>query len=544
MSVIAVVFILLFTVPGAFGQKPASPAGTDTAGIDELIRTLVKNGVLLQEDVTALQNKVKKGISRLAALTGLLKEKGMVTEEEAGRIVEAEAGEKKKPVTVVTIAPSPPTSRGEQKWSDVVAPVAKGEERERMKAEIKEEVMTEVKATMEQARAEVPDWTKRIRFGGDIRLRYQADVFDANNGLFRDVNNPTELLNSRNDRHRLTLRARLGATANVNDKTEVGIRISTGSITNPVSTSQTLGNDFNKYTVVFDRAYLKYKPIPSLTFIGGRFENPFFHSDLVWSPSVAFDGVAGDYRPKITNSLTGFLIAGVFPVEEIKLQTQDKWLFAGQAGLQYELKKKFSAKLGAAYYYFKNTQGIPNDVSNPNEYDWTAPGFMQKGNAVFDIDPTAGTEKYALASKYHELNITANLDIAIWSPIHVVLMADYVKNLGYDREKVAALVQIPDYKEYTDAYQIGLSVGHKRMDVFGDWRAYFKYRYLERDAIIDAFTDSDFHLGGTNAKGWILGGEFGLRKNVWAAFKWVTSNEIVGLPYAVDSFFLDVNCRF
>ena len=35
-----------------------------------------------------------------------------------------------------------------------------------------------------------------------------------------------------------------------------------------------------------------------------------------------------------------------------------------------------------------------------------------------------------------------------------------------------------------------------------DWRVYGYYKYLEADAVIDAFTDPDFHFGGTNARGW------------------------------------------
>ena len=41
------------------------------------------------------------------------------------------------------------------------------------------------------------------------------------------------------------------------------------------------------------------------------------------------------------------------------------------------------------------------------------------------------------------------------------------------------------------------------------------YRYLERDAVLDAFTDSDFHLGGTDAKGYQLGFDLGLSRGAW-----------------------------
>jgi hypothetical protein len=70
------------------------------------------------------------------------------------------------------------------------------------------------------------------------------------------------------------------------------------------------------------------------------------------------------------------------------------------------------------------------------------------------------------------------------------------------------------------------------------------YKYLEADAVVDAFTDSDFHLGGTNAKGWILGVDIGLAKNYWIAAKWLTSNEVSGPPLAIDVLQFDINARF
>jgi hypothetical protein len=70
------------------------------------------------------------------------------------------------------------------------------------------------------------------------------------------------------------------------------------------------------------------------------------------------------------------------------------------------------------------------------------------------------------------------------------------------------------------------------------------YKYLEADAVVDGFTDSDFHLGGTNAKGWIVGGDMGLAKNVWITTRWLTANEISGIPLSIDVFQLNLNAKF
>ena len=77
-----------------------------------------------------------------------------------------------------------------------------------------------------------------------------------------------------------------------------------------------------------------------------------------------------------------------------------------------------------------------------------------------------------------------------------------------------------------------------------DWQFTTAYKYLERDAVLDAFTDSDFHLGGTDTKGWILGGSYGLGANAWLTLRWLSANEIDGAPLAIDILQVDVNAKF
>jgi hypothetical protein len=87
-----------------------------------------------------------------------------------------------------------------------------------------------------------------------------------------------------------------------------------------------------------------------------------------------------------------------------------------------------------------------------------------------------------------------------------------------------------------------------------DWNTYIAYRYVDRDAVLDAFTDSVFHLGGTNAKGWVLGVNYGIAKNTWLNFRWYSTDIIDAvlskgttgkpLPFSIDTAVLDLNARF
>lgn len=79
---------------------------------------------------------------------------------------------------------------------------------------------------------------------------------------------------------------------------------------------------------------------------------------------------------------------------------------------------------------------------------------------------------------------------------------------------------------------------------FGDWNAWAAYKYMERDSTMDAWADSNFHLSGTNAKGYILGVNYGLANNIWANVRWLSSSVITGPTYDVDVLLADINARF
>lgn len=415
---------------------------------------------------------------------------------------------------------------------------------ERVTSDIGEEARREIRNQVEARIPALPDWVKRVKLGGDMRLRYQGEYFDSNNAIdIPKPDDPSSALNTQTNRDRLRIRARLNVTAKVNDEVAVGIGLATGNTTDPVSTNQTLGDTLNKKNFLVDLAYLKWTPTTDLTFWGGRFANPWFSTDLVWDPDVNFDGVAFSYRPTVSPSLSLFITGGAFPIQEVELTGRDKWLFGGQVGAKYQVAEKLTARLGVAFYDFEHISGIANDSANPaGATDWSAPQFMQKGNTLMFIDPT-NSLKTGLAAEYRELNITGSLDLGYWDPFRVVLTGDYVKNLGFELDEVRARYGA-DLDDETTGYQLGISVGHPDTLALGRWKASLFYKYLEADAVVDAFTDSDFHLGGTNAKGWIVGGDYGVGRNVWLSSRWLTANEISGDRFGVDVFQFNVNARF
>jgi hypothetical protein len=425
-----------------------------------------------------------------------------------------------------------------------------------MREQIKQEVLAQAKNERWGEPGTLPDWLSRIKWDGDVRLRYEKDIFPPGNSGFtpdyQAINaaggiaraGEAAFVNDAIDRERLRLRARLGLLAKVNDHLEAGLRLTSGSTSDPVSTNQTLGSAYNHNTIVLDRAYLRFDPKAALTFWGGKIPNPWFGTDLVWDEDLNFDGVAATFKPRLSERLTGFGTFGWFPVQEAERSTSDKYLTGVQAGFDWRLSANHNLKVGLAYYDYHHISGQRNTLLS-SQLDHSAPQFVQKGNTMFDIrnDADATTELFALASEFKELNLTAAWDMSAFDPVHVVLTGDYVRNAGFDREEILQRTGFT-IEPKTSGYQLKLAVGTPVMKQRADWQFTMAYKYLERDAVLDAFTDSDFHLGGTDAKGWILGGSYGLATNSWLTLRWLSADEIDGPPLAIDILQVDVNAKF
>jgi hypothetical protein len=451
----------------------------------------------------------------IAALVDLLKKKNVISAEEGDRII----------------------AQSENQAAS---------EKQSLQAQVKSEVQEELPNEVEKvaAASAAPEWTKRIQVNGDVRLRYQANYFSQNNASFAEPSNPSQLMNTTINEDRYYYRVRLGVVAHVNDQVDAVIRLSTGNQSTPVSTNQIIGTYFNRGGVMFDLAYLQWKPWEFLTVWGGRMPNPWFSSPLVWARDLNFEGLSMTVRKPVTASLVPFLTVGAFPLQQNDFSQHNKWLVAGQVGLENINQKGVAAKFGAAYYYFSNITGVANNPADPDATDWTAPLYQQKGNTLFNISATPNVITTALAAEFKELNLTGNIDIGFWDPYHILFLGNYVNNLGFNQADVAQNTGNPNQPRDTLGYQVGMAVGYPVIQDFGQWNAQLDYRYVEGDAVVDAFNDSDFHLGGTNAKGWTLETDVGLLKNVWLMLRWMTAQEVSGPPLSIDVLQVDINARF
>lgn len=431
--------------------------------------------------------------------------------------------------------------------------------------QIKQEVLTQAKEERWGDVNAVPQWVEHMHWEGDMRLRYQQNSYAKSNTSPEFVDQAYGLTtgttgNTADSRNLWRVRARLGLTDKISDMVSAGIRISTGTLTTPVSTNQTLGNSLNKYSLVLDQAYVKLEPLEpqqaqgpykvfGLAFIGGRIPNPWFGTDLVWDPNINFDGVAGNGTYRFGERGSVFLTAGAFPIQDISPtpanKAKSKWLYGAQIGSELATQGGSKARIGLALYDYQNVEGIPTTNNNSGDYDATAPQFRQNGNTTFyDAIAQNGAGAYKLASQFHELNLTAELDLPVFDPMHLILTGDYVRNIGYDPQEILARTGMQVTGKKNTGFQLQAAFGRPKVQARGDWQAFMGYRYLQSDAVLDAFTSSDFHLGGTDAKGYFIGGSYGLDRNTWLSMKWMSSDTISGLRYGVDLLQVDLNAKF
>ncbi len=522
------------------------------------------------------QNDLLKIKNTTQALINALVKEGVLSEKKAASLIadakkkaenEAKEKEKKESTPEKGVVRIP-----------YVPDFVREEIRQQVRAELHEDVVADVMAQAKNERwgmpDALPDWTRRFKFKGDFRLRYQRDSFSPDNhplGYFdwQKINSSGGLdkageeayLNTTEDVNRLRIRMRLGIDATITNNFKAGLRLATGNPDDPVSTNQTLGQYGQGYGISIDQAYLKYDYFnldgyPSMTLWGGRIPNPWFSTDLVYDEDLNFEGLASQFRFGLDGGddlfeqdermRSLFLTLGVFPLQQSSRYT-DKWIVGGQFGTDLKFEDQSRFKIALAYYDYKNVQAVPNTLGS-RENDWSAPEWIQKGNTVArisnDVGETAATTRLVgLASDFNILNLTGQYDYAGFAPIHVIVTADYAKNLGFDKQEVSNL-NGSEIDEQTTAYRAKFTLGWPIVSKFGDWQAFLGWRYIERDAVLDAFTDSDFHLGGTDAKGWVVGGKYGLTENTWLRARWLSTDEISGPLLGIDILQIDLNAKF
>lgn len=535
------------------------------------------------------------------ALIDALVEQGVLSRDKADALVRA--AEQKAQANVAAAATPKPALTPEGK-PVLRVPYVPDSVRAQIRDEVKEEVVA-------QARAErwgvpgAPSWINNIKIDGDIRLRHQYDSASRNNtpaavymlaeqsdsnGLSRSpdfaryaVNDNKESLptaDTQNSRTRERLRMRLGLTAKVTDEVGVGLRLATGSEMDRVSTNQTMGQNFNKYQLFVDRAFVRLDPAEWVSLQGGRIPNPWFSTEMTWSENLNFEGFAATFRrPEVTDGFAPFLTLGYFPLREASNTRNSRSLWGAQIGTSLELDSRTRVKLGLAYYSYNNIEGRSEPESNytklpsggisvnslrygSSEYPV---GLRQRGNTVFETSPLLFSSDIAsviqptwgLAYGFKPVVLTASAEFTHFSPFNILVAAEYANNTAFSLSDFRRRTDPAFYGNVNpggrrDGYQLKFALGSLDVRDAHDWQVQLAYRHVGSDAVLDAFTDSDLGLGGTNLRGYTLGLNYGLARNTALGVRYMAAENIdtplnsnyPNASFKVNTLQVDLNVRF
>ena len=359
-----------------------------------------------------------------------------------------------------------------------------------------------------------------IKLNGDFRYRYeyihqdpQANNLTGVRGALRGASEP----NSR-DRHRLRLRAGIDWT--INDEVTVSGRIATTMNADNISYNQTLDDAFAKKDLWLDTAFFDYHPkvVPGLKLLGGKMVNPFYtpgKTQMIWDQDLTPEGLAATYTNTMEKSPTGPIykqrkleVGGTlayFIVDERALDIDGQMLGA-QGTLKYNFNDEGTTSLlgGLSYYDFGHVKGFPPLFTATDNFGNSLSRAITSGNALY-------------ADDYNLLEGFAEFTIPVWErPLSIY--GDVTYNLASLDHSYA-----PDTGHL--AYAAGIQYG--RCVAPQTWAVKYEYRFVDRDAVIGAFSDSDWGGGGTNAKGHTLSLEYAPLKNTRLQLS-VFANDLMG----------------
>jgi len=187
------------------------------------------------------------------------------------------------------------------------------------------------------------DWASKLKWKGD--LRYRHEMIDEE---------------TRDQRNRQRIRARIGMEAKVSDSLKTYVGIATGDPEDPRSTNATLGGGNVRKNIALDYAYFDWAAFDNTTVSLGKMKYPF---ERLAGSQLFFDGdvnpEGGSIRYKADNGL--FASGYGFWITE-RSSGSDAHAFGTQLGW----KSSFGLTLAAAYNDY-SVQDIPLGIALDTE---------------------------------------------------------------------------------------------------------------------------------------------------------------------------------
>lgn len=362
-----------------------------------------------------------------------------------------------------------------------------------------------------------------LKLYGDLRLRYQYDDKDAqaesSAGVHSDRKEKDRSTNS-NQRSRFRFRLRLDADVKLTDNFSAGVELQTNNVAD--SGNQTFTNGFGDYDIFISKAYLRYKN-DWLTLSGGKFDNPFYSTDLVWDPDINPNGAAEriDFHKLFGHSSEpGFdkdgkalaaapaspwelsLVAGQFiffdnneflgPDND---QSSDAFIFETQLIGSYKFANGVKVTLAPAW--FTANAGSVGTALNANSF--TDSALVSGAERNLNLLLLPGDISFSIAGIKTKFlwDFSYNLDGK--SRAEDTYRLVYQKNRPGDHDDF-----VSNHRPKDDlAFLVGFQVGENKKA--GDLSFLANYRQTGISAVDPNLNDDDFALGELNTRGIKLG---------------------------------------
>ena len=300
-------------------------------------------------------------------------------------------------------------------------------------------------------------WAAKTQFKGDVRFRQETIKIDG------------EPNNGGRDKDRQRIRARLGAYTEINPQVDTGIRIATGGGSDARSTNQDLDGYFAKKSIWLDLGYIDYHPdqIKNLHIIGGKMLQPWVNmGDVIWDSDINPEGLAVTYNYPLGGSAELFGSLGNYNLKDnvdgdgVQYR-HDLRLTTGQLGTRFSLTDNLKMTLGGSVYAYQNDEDVTaGGSSNPS---------------ILATNGNTPNGEFRLYEGFGQVDISG-------LAVPLSLYGQYGKN--------------NDAIDDADtAYLLGA-----KSKVFG-FNLDYNYRDVEKNAVVGAFTDSDFGGGFTGSRG-------------------------------------------
>jgi Putative porin len=189
-----------------------------------------------------------------------------------------------------------------------------------------------------------------------------------------------------------------------------------------------------------------------------------------------------------------------------------------------------------------------------------------KGNTLININAPGSTANatWGLASEFRPIHLSAGLGMRVFDPYVLNFGFDWVENTAFDIAGIRQRSGLPtlELDGKTSGVQASVEFGKARLNLFGDWTVGATFRRIERDAWLDGFTDTTWHLGGTNYQGWQIGGLYAIDRYLALGIRYtstrnlddgarttsgnppVTTGNLSSAPLKIDVLQVDLNAWF